>query len=71
MFPTMSQARDVLHMRTDLVVLMIFNGNDYFPKLRGANFERLFSSYTETVREYHGKPHTCFLIDQNSLEFNN
>ncbi|GMH52731.1 hypothetical protein TrRE_jg4469, partial [Triparma retinervis] len=71
MFPNMDNTRDVINMRTDLVVLMLLNGNDYFPKLRGANFERLFSSYKETVRKLYKEPHSCFLIDPRNLEFNN
>ena len=71
MFPNMESTVDVINMRADLVALTIMNGNDYFPKLRGANFERLFSSYKETVAKFYLKPHTCFLIDHKKLTFNN
>jgi len=70
-FPNMESTADVLNMRTDLVVLSIFNGNDYFPKLRGANFERLFRCYKETVKKFYKEPHSCFLINPKTLEFNN
>jgi len=71
MFPKMDSTTDVINMRTDLVALMIMNGNDYFGKIRGANFERLFSSYKETVNKFYQEPHSCFLINPQTLEFNN
>ncbi|EKX50671.1 hypothetical protein GUITHDRAFT_66805 [Guillardia theta CCMP2712] len=40
LFPGQSQA-----VRADLIVLMIMNGNDYLPKVRGGSFESFFRAY--------------------------
>ena len=77
-FPELEDQRDVLNIRTDLVLLFILNGNDYFPKMRGGNFERFFDAYKKTLRrnlekraqneDASGLP--VFLIDPVTLEFN-
>mgnify|MGYP003319028727 CR=1 FL=1 len=37
-----------MQVRTDLVLLLIMNGNDYLPKLRGSSgFDKLFGSYNK------------------------
>lgn len=33
-------------VRIDLAVLIMLNGNDYLPKVRGVSFDRCFRSYT-------------------------
>lgn len=33
-------------VRNDLAVLIMLNGNDYLPKVRGVSFDRCFRSYT-------------------------
>jgi len=44
---------DIMRVRTDLVLLLIMNGNDYLPKLRGsAGFNKLFHSYLRLLREW-------------------
>ena len=70
MFPEITRREDVINMRTDLVLLLILNGNDYFPKMRGGNFDRFFDAYAETVRRHAGYGRKCFLIDPRTLEFN-
>jgi hypothetical protein len=56
---------DIVHLRTDLVILMILNGNDYLPKLRGSSgFQKLFSAYIHVQNEGRGN-----LVDPDSLEF--
>lgn len=43
----------VMPLRTDLVLLLILNGNDYLPKLRGSSgFNKLFHSYCRLQREW-------------------
>lgn len=49
-FPTVTSARDILNMRTDLCVLFFFNGNDYLPKLKYSTFDRLFTVYERAIR---------------------
>uniref|UniRef100_A0A7S2KJF7 Xrn1 N-terminal domain-containing protein n=1 Tax=Leptocylindrus danicus TaxID=163516 RepID=A0A7S2KJF7_9STRA len=45
--------RDMMHVRMDLVLLLILNGNDYLPKLRGsAGFNKLFHAYLRMLREW-------------------
>ena len=39
-------------VRIDLAVLIMLNGNDYLPKVRGVSFDRCFRSYTKLK---HGK----------------
>lgn len=76
---------DIMRVRTDLVLLLIMNGNDYLPKLRGSSgFNKLFHTYLRLLRQWlkDGYPlhkgHDSyvndvprpFLIDPDSLEFN-
>lgn len=32
-------------VRNDLLVLMLMNGNDYLPKIRGGGFQQFFKAY--------------------------
>ena len=60
-------------VRTDLVLLLIMNGNDYLPKLRGSSgFNKLLSTYLRLQRELRQQESSLklSLIDPNSLEFN-
>lgn len=58
--------RDMIRIRTDLVLLLLLNGNDYLPKLRGSSgFQRLFTTYLQLQRE---RPRS-FLLHPDSLEF--
>jgi hypothetical protein len=52
--PSNAPAEQILQLRTDLVLLMILNGNDYIPKLRGSKgFSKLCQTYQLLVeREY-------------------
>lgn len=66
-------AASMMKVRTDLVLLLILNGNDYLPKLRGSSgFNKLFHSYLRLHREWNtkGQGHQAFLIDPDALEFN-
>ena len=66
------KAEDIMRVRTDMVLLLILNGNDYLPKLRGSSgFNRVFKAYIQVVREWleEGKEH-LFLVDPDSLTFN-
>jgi len=68
------QGEDVMRVRTDLVVLLILNGNDYLPKLRGASgFNMVFHTYLKLVHKWLKDPNISdrpFLIDPDSLNFN-
>jgi len=65
--------RQIMRVRTDLVLLLIMNGNDYLPKLRGSSgFNKLFHTYLRLLKtwlkeEKEGLP---YLIDPDTLEFN-
>lgn len=63
---------DILYIRTDLVLLLMLNGNDYLPKLRGSSgFNRLFHWYLKLQREWRkqGKKE-AYLVDPDTLNFN-
>jgi XRN 5'-3' exonuclease N-terminus len=63
----------VIKVRTDLVLLLILNGNDYLPKLRGSSgFNKLFHTYLRLQREWHelGDGENAFLVDPDTLQFN-
>ena len=46
-------AADIMRVRTDLVLLLIMNGNDYLPKLRGsAGFNKLFHTYLRLLKTW-------------------
>jgi hypothetical protein len=68
--------RAMICVRTDLVVLLILNGNDYLPKLRGSSgFNKLFHTYLRLQREWHGERPTggesdAFLVNPDTLQFN-
>jgi hypothetical protein len=55
----------ILQLRTDLVLLMILNGNDYLPKLRGS---RGFSNICQTYRTLLGEFPNQGLIHPDTLE---
>lgn len=64
-----------LRVRTDLVLLLILNGNDYFPKLRGSSgFHKVFHTYLRTLRDWVAKNdpehHPPFLVEPESLTYN-
>ena len=63
---------DIMRVRTDLVLLLIMNGNDYLPKLRGSSgFNKLFHTYLRLLkRQLKNKGSPLFLIDPDTLEFN-
>lgn len=65
--------KDCMFVRTDLVLLLIMNGNDYLPKLRGsAGFNKLFHTYLRLLKTWlkERKNERPYLIDPNTLEFN-
>ncbi len=44
---------DTMKIRTDLVLLLIMNGNDYLPKLRGSSgFNKLFHTYLYLLKKW-------------------
>jgi XRN 5'-3' exonuclease N-terminus len=60
-------------LRTDLCLLLILNGNDYFPKLRGSSgFSKVFHAYLRTLQEWIKDSHhpPAFLVDPEPLEYN-
>ncbi|CAB9505954.1 5'-3' exoribonuclease 2 [Seminavis robusta] len=64
-----------LRVRTDLVLLLILNGNDYFPKLRGSSgFHKVFHAYLRTLREWLAsgdqQHHPPFLVEPERLTYN-
>ena len=61
------QSLDLLpQQRLDWVLLILLNGNDYVPKLRGSSgFHRLFQAYAKVLRHH---PNGS-LVDMESLEF--
>ena len=66
-------SQELLHVRTDLVLLLILNGNDYFPKLRGCSgFNKVFHPYLRLIKEWHAKGETskACLVDPDTLEYN-
>jgi len=65
--------KDCMFVRTDLVLLLIMNGNDYLPKLRGsAGFNKLFHTYLRLLKTWlkENDNERPYLIDPNTLEFN-
>ena len=45
----------IMKLRIDLVLLLMLNGNDYLPKLRGsAGFHKLFHTYLRLLKRYLG-----------------
>jgi hypothetical protein len=67
------QPENLMRVRTDLVVLLILNGNDYLPKLRGSSgFNKLFHSFLRVHREWNdaGNSDQAYLVDPDTLEFN-
>ena len=51
--PQLLTISQLMHVRTDLVLLLILNGNDYLPKLRGSSgFQKLYSAYFKVLRDW-------------------
>jgi hypothetical protein len=68
-------AADMMRVRTDLVLLLILNGNDYLPRLRGVSgFNKVFHTYLRLLHQWlddkKAHPQTPFLVDPDTLEFN-
>lgn len=67
-------AADIMRVRTDLVLLLIMNGNDYLPKLRGsAGFNKLFHTYLKLLKSWlkEEKDRPPYLVDPDGrMEFN-
>lgn len=68
-------ASDIMRVRTDMVLLLILNGNDYLPKLRGSSgFNKVFHTYLRLLHRWlddkDAHPQDPFLVDPDSLEFN-
>jgi hypothetical protein len=76
---------DTMRIRTDLVLLLIMNGNDYLPKLRGSSgFNKLFHTYLSLLKKWlsneddnkknplNGEKSKLkpFFVDPNKLELN-
>ena len=71
---------DLMRVRTDLVLLLIMNGNDYLPKLRGSSgFNKLFHTYLRLLKKWLRNKNENrkidgniepYLIDPDSLDFN-
>jgi hypothetical protein len=60
-------SKQILQVRADLVLLMILNGNDYLPKLRGSRgFSNIFDTYTAVLKEF---PHSG-LVHPDTLDLN-
>jgi hypothetical protein len=62
----------IMRVRTDLVLLLIMNGNDYLPKLRGSSgFNKLFHTYLRLLKNSleKGEP-SPYLIDPVTLQYN-
>jgi hypothetical protein len=58
-----------------MVLLLILNGNDYMPKLRGSSgFNKVFHTYLRLLHQWlddkEQHPQAPFLVDPDSLEFN-
>ncbi len=80
--PSNAPPEQILQLRTDLVFLMMLNGNDYLPKLRRSRgVSHLCQVYQQLVREEYSISHrgkddqnkeskdTVGLLDPDTLEF--
>jgi len=75
--PPQAPPEQILQVRTDLVLLVMLNGNDYLPKLRGSKgFTTLCQTYRRLLKEefskFDGKKskgRLVGLVDPDSLEF--
>lgn len=66
---------DIMRVRTDMVLLLILNGNDYLPKLRGSSgFNKVFHTYLRLLHRWlddkKAHPQEPFLVEPDTLEFN-
>ena len=80
--PQLNTIPRLTHVRTDLVLLLIMNGNDYLPKLRGSSgFQKLYNAYFKVLKEWfdseetainkQGKPFFVYWDEENNtLAFN-
>lgn len=64
--------KSIMRVRTDLVLLLIMNGNDYLPKLRGSSgFNKLFHTYLRLLKKYlEAGEQNPYLIDPGTLQYN-
>lgn len=65
--------QNVMKMRIDIVILLILNGNDYLPKLRGSNgFNKLLHTYIRLQKSWNkqGLADSAYLVNPESLKFN-
>lgn len=63
-------ANQILQIRTDLVLLMILNGNDYLPKLRGARgFSHICNTYMGLLRSTNTTNAPAGMVHPDKLEF--
>lgn len=71
--PPGAPPEQILQIRTDLVLLMILNGNDYLPKLRGSKgFSNICRIYRRILRQESDKlggTQVVGLVDPDKLEF--
>ncbi|CAM9483159.1 unnamed protein product [Chrysoparadoxa australica] len=68
LYPSQSE-----HIRNDLVFLLVLNGNDYLPKVRGISFNRCFRQYihVKDVAQKAGKDGAdTLLVDGERRTFN-
>lgn len=74
--PKLNKPSDIMKVRTDLVLLLIMNGNDYLPKLRGSSgFNKLFHTYLRVLKQTLDKNpdedhNESFLVSPDLLSFN-
>jgi hypothetical protein len=70
---------DTMKVRTDLVLLLIMNGNDYLPKLRGSSgFNKLFHTYLYLLKKWLSRDNKGgnksdskpYFVNPNTLELN-
>ena len=69
------KGEDIMRVRTDMVLLLILNGNDYLPKLRGSSgFNKVFHTYLRLLHRWlddkEKHPQEPFLVDPDTLDFN-
>jgi hypothetical protein len=75
--PPNAPPEQILQLRTDLVLLMMLNGNDYLPKLRGSKgfsnlcqiYKRLLRKEFESGGDEAGRQTPVGFVDPDKLEF--
>ena len=64
------QQKDIMRVRTDLVLLLIMNGNDYLPKLRGSSgFHKLFHTYLRLLKNWLLEDSTHQIHNPDTLDY--